>query len=119
MPDYDAIVIGVGGMGSATVYHLARRGWKVIGLERYGIPHEMGSSHGYSRMIRYTLQEHPNYVPMVRRAYELWHELENSSGVPLVITTASVTAAPPNSNFFKNAQDACEAHDIPYEILTI
>ena len=56
MADYDAIIIGVGGMGSATVYHLARRGWKVLGLEQYNIPHEMGSSHGYSRMIRYTLQ---------------------------------------------------------------
>ena len=105
-------------MGSATVYHLARRGWKVLGLERYGIPHEMGASHGYSRMIRYTLQEHPNYVPMVRRAYELWHELENSSGEPLVVTTGSVRAGPPDSHFFKNAQEACDAHDIPYEILT-
>ena len=118
MPDYDAIVIGIGGMGSATVYHLARRGWKVIGLERYGIPHEMGSSHGYSRMIRYTLQEHPNYVPLVHRAYELWHKLEDSCRETLVITTGSVRSGPPNSYFFKKAKEACDAHDISYEILT-
>jgi len=118
MPDYDAIVIGVGGMGSATVYHLARRGWKVLGLEQYGIPHEMGSSHGYSRMIRYTLQEHPNYVPLVHRAYQLWRELEGASGDTLVVTTGSVRAGPPDSLFFKNAQESCDAHNIPYEILT-
>ena len=105
-------------MGSATVYHLARRGWKVIGLERYGIPHEMGSSHGYSRMIRYTLQEHPNYVPLVHRAYELWHELENSSRETLMVTTGSVRAGTSESHFFKSAQEACDTHDIPYEILT-
>ena len=118
MADYDAIVLGVGGMGSATVYHLAKRGWKVIGLEQYGITHEMGSSHGYSRMIRYTLQEHPKYVPLVHRAYELWHELENSSGENLLVTTGSVRSGPPDSYFFQNAQTACDAHDIPYEILT-
>ena len=89
MPNYDAIVLGVGGMGSAAVYHLAKRGWKVLGLEQYDIPHEMGSSHGYSRMIRYTFQEHPSYVPLVRRAYELWHELEDASGGKLVVTTGS------------------------------
>ena len=118
MADYDAIVIGVGGMGSATVYHIARRGWKVLGLQRYNIPHEMGSSHGYSRMIRYTLQEHPNYVPLVRRAYELWRELEDASGETLLVTTGSVRAGPPASLYYKNAQESCDAHNIPYEILT-
>ena len=118
MPDYDAIVIGVGGMGSATVYHLAKRGWKVIGLERYGIPHEMGSSHGYSRMIRYALQEHPKYVPLVHRAYELWHDLEDSSKETLLVTTGSVRSAPLDSYFFQNAQEACDTHNIPYKLLT-
>ena len=117
MPDYDAIVIGVGGMGSASVYHLARRGWKVLGLEQYDIPHEMGSSHGYSRMIRYTLQEHPNYVPLVRRAYELWHELEDAAVETLVVTTGSVRAGPPDSPFYQGAQESCDVHNIPYEVL--
>ena len=118
MPSYDAIVIGAGGMGSAAVYHLARRGLKVLGLEKYDIPHEMGSSHGYSRMIRYTLQEHPSYVPLVRRAYELWHELEETSGEKLVVTTGSVRAGPPDSPFFQNAKESCDLHNIPYEVLT-
>ena len=118
MPSYDAIVIGVGGMGSAAIYHLAKRGWKVLGLEQYSIPNDLGSSHGHSRMIRYTLQEHPSYVPLVRRAYELWHELEDSAGETLIVTTGSVRAGPPDSPFFKGAKEACDVHGIPYEILT-
>ena len=118
MPKYDAIVIGVGGMGSAAVYHLAQRGLKVLGLEQYDIPHDLGSSHGYSRMIRYTLQEHPSYVPLVRRAYELWHHLENAAGERLVVTTGSVRAGPPESPYFQNAKESCDAHNIPYEILS-
>ena len=118
MASYDAIVIGVGGMGSAAVYHLARRGWSVLGLEQYGIPNDLGSSHGHSRMIRYTLQEHPSYVPLVRRAYELWHELEDAAGETLIVTTGSVRAGPANGPFFKGAKEACDVHGIPYEILT-
>ena len=118
MNEFDAIVIGVGGMGSATLYHLARRGWKVLGLEQYDVPHEMGSSHGYSRMIRYTLQEHPSYVPLVRRAYELWHQLENASRERLLITTGSIRAGHAESDYFQGAVAACEEHNIPYEVLT-
>ena len=117
MPGYDAIVIGVGGMGSSTLYHLARRGLKVLGLEQFEIPHELGSSHGYSRMIRYTLQEHPSYVPLVKRAYELWHELEQNINETLVITTGSVRAGPPDSDFYRGAIESCDLHQIPYEIL--
>ena len=118
MPSFDAIVIGAGGMGSAAIYHLARRGLKVLGLERYDVPHEMGSSHGYSRMIRYTLQEDPSYVPLVRRAYELWHELEETAGEKLVVTTGSVRAGPADSPYFQKAKESCDLHNIPYEILT-
>ena len=64
---YDVIVAGIGGMGSATAYHLARRGRRVLGLERFTIPHEMGSSHGLSRMIRLAYYEHPAYVVLARR----------------------------------------------------
>ena len=77
---YDAIVLGVGGMGSAAAYHLARRGKRVLGLERYDIPHAMGSSHGLTRIIRLAYYEHPSYVPLLRRAYELWRELERGFG---------------------------------------
>ena len=118
MKEYDAIVIGVGGMGSAALYHLAQRGWKALGLEQFDVPHEMGSSHGYSRMIRYTLQEHPSYVPLVRRSYELWHQLENASKEKLLVTTGSIRAGHAESEYFQGAVVACEEHHIPYEVLT-
>ena len=92
MTEYDAIVIGVGGMGSASLYHLARRGVRVLGIERYDIPNEMGSSHGVTRMIRLSIQEGPSYVPLVRRAYELWRQLENVAGERLLFTTGSIRA---------------------------
>ena len=69
---YDVIVLGVGGMGSATCHHLARRGAKVLGLEQFALNHDRGSSHGESRMIRQAYFEHPDYVPLLLRAYELW-----------------------------------------------
>ena len=79
---YDAIVIGVGGMGSATVYHLAKSGARVLGLERFGIPHAFGSSHGSTRIIRLAYSEGSHYVPLLREAYRLWRELEKVSGNP-------------------------------------
>ena len=80
MTEYDAIAIGVGGMGSAAVYHLVRQSVRVLGIEMYDIPNEMGSSHGVTRMMRLSIQEGPSYVPLVRRAYELWRQLENVAG---------------------------------------
>jgi sarcosine oxidase len=72
---FDVIVLGVGGMGSATVYQLAKRGKRVLGLERFDIPHSMGSSHGVNRIIREAYYELPSYVPMLKRAFEVWREL--------------------------------------------
>ena len=79
MPRYDTIVLGIGGMGSATVYHLARRGQSVLGLDSHDIPNAMGSSHGVTRIIRLAYCEHPSYVPLLRRAFELWRELESTA----------------------------------------
>src|SRR3954470_22573940 len=89
---YDVIVVGVGGMGSAAVYHLARRGLSVLGIERFDIPHELGSSHGESRIIRLAYAEHPGYVPLLRRAYELWRDLEIRAGEKLLIVTGGIDA---------------------------
>ena len=69
----DVIVIGLGGMGSAAAAHLAARGQRVLGLERFGPAHDRGSSHGGSRIIRQSYFEDPAYVPLLLRAYELWH----------------------------------------------
>jgi sarcosine oxidase len=114
---YDAIVLGVGGMGSAALYHLARHGQKVLGLERFNIPHDRGSSHGITRIIRLAYYEHPSYVPLLRRAYELWSELEIKFGSRLLYTTGSVDAGLPGSRVFEGSRRSCELHGIPHEVL--
>src|SRR5205823_6098765 len=115
---YDAIVVGVGGMGSAAVYQLARRGKRVLGLERFDIPNEMGSSHGVTRIIRLAYYEHPSYVPLLRRAYELWRELETGAGEQLLHITGSLDAGPPDSEIVEGSRRSCELHDLPHEVLS-
>ena len=77
-------------MGSAALYHLARRGKRVLGIERFDVPHEHGSSHGLTRIIRLAYFEHSSYVPLLRRAYELWRELEAEAGEQLLHVTGIV-----------------------------
>src|SRR5213593_4659893 len=114
---YDAIVVGVGGMGSAAVYELARRGIQVLGLERYDIPHDLGSSHGVNRIIRLAYWEHPAYVPLLRRAYELWRELEHRRGERLLVVTGSIDAGRTDSRTFAGALRSCAVHALPHEVL--
>ncbi len=114
---YDAIVLGVGGMGSAVVYHLARRGVRVLGIERFGIPHDRGSSHGLSRIIRLAYWEHADYVPLVRRAYDLWRELERTSGEPLLVVTGSIDGGPADSPMIRGALAACRTHGLEHDLL--
>ena len=78
MEHFDAIVIGTGGVGSAALYHLARRGVKVLGLDQFPQAHASGSSHGQTRIIRQAYFEHPDYVPLLLRAYKLWDEVEKA-----------------------------------------
>src|SRR5687768_2936790 len=115
---FDVIVLGVGGMGSAACYHLARRGRRVLGLERFDIPHAMGSSHGVTRIIRLAYYEHPSYVPLLHRAYELWRELEADFGEPLLHITGSVDASAPDEEVFRGSHESCRIHDLPHEVLT-
>ena len=114
---YDAIVIGLGGMGSATAYHLARRGQRVLGLEQFGALHEQGSSHGLTRIIRLAYHEDPSYVPLLRRSYELWHELELTAWEELLVTTGSIEGGPPDGHMFRGALEAAQLHDLPHEVL--
>ena len=97
MNDYDVIVVGVGGMGSAAAFHAARRGARVLGLEQFEIPHDKGSSHGLTRIIRLAYWEDLAYIPLLLRAYELWRELEHLAGESLLTITGSVDAGAPNS----------------------
>lgn len=115
---FDVIVVGVGGMGSATLYHLARRGYRVLGIEQFGIPHDHGSSHGLTRIIRLAYFEHPSYVPLLRRAYALWRELGDAAGEPLLHTTGSLDIDASGGALFEGSKRACELHGLPHEILT-
>ena len=115
---YDVIVVGVGGMGSATVYELASRGLRVLGLERFDIPNDFGSSHGVNRIIRLAYFEDPSYVPLLRRSYERWRELEAVSGEKLLHVTGSVDTGREDGEVFPGALRSCREHDLPHEPLT-
>ena len=118
MQHYDAIVIGLGGMGSAALFELAKRGKRVLGIEQFDIAHDMGSSHGVTRIIRLAYHEHPSYVPLMRRAYELWRELEASADEQILHITGSIDAGPPDGSNFKGSLLSCEEHDLPHDVLT-
>ncbi len=117
MPAYDVAVIGLGAMGSAALMHLARRGARVIGLDRFEPGHTRGSSHGESRAIRLAYFEHPSYVPLVRRAFENWRALEALSGERVLIRSGIVEAGPAGSQLVKGSLASSAAHDIPLERL--
>ena len=116
MPRHDVIVVGVGGMGSAACYHLARRGVDVLGLERFDVPHTRGSSHGDTRIFRTAYHEHPDYVPLARAAVEEWRALDATTERDLVRTTGYVAAGPPDSETVRGARESCRTHDIDHEI---
>jgi sarcosine oxidase len=117
MTSFDVIVVGVGAMGSATCYHLARRGVKVLGLERHGIPHDMGSSHGQSRVIRCAYYEHPDYVPLLLHAWDLWQELGHESGRASLFPTGGFYCGPPGCEYVDASLVAAEEYDLPHERL--
>lgn len=114
---HDVIVLGLGGMGSAAAYHLARRGWRVLGLDRHPPAHDQGSSHGRSRIIREAYWEHPSYVPLVQRAYELWDELGRAVGRRLLLTTGGIVIGPPDGALVRGAIESARLHGLPHEVL--
>ncbi len=114
---YDVIVLGIGGMGSATVYELAKRGRKVLGLEQFNIGHEFGSSHGIHRIIRLAYAEDPRYVPLLRRAYELWREIEHRTNERLLFITGGVDGGPEGGSIVQGSLRSCQEHALPHEIL--
>jgi len=115
--DYDVIVMGVGGMGGAALRALARRGAKVCGIERFGIAHDRGSSHGATRIIRKAYFEHPDYVPLLHRAYDLWDELEGATGADLLHRCGFLTCGAPDSETIQGLVRCYGAHDLPHERL--
>jgi sarcosine oxidase len=114
---FDVIVIGVGAMGSATCYELARRGRRVLGLEQFHIAHDRGSSHGYTRLIRLAYFEHADYVPLLRRAYENWRAIEGESGEQVLFVTGGLYAGPRGCDLVMRSADAANTHGIDYQLL--
>ena len=116
--EFDAIVIGVGGMGSAACYALARRGLRILGLDRFPLVHNQGSSHGESRIIRKAYFEHPDYVPLLHRAYELWHDLERVSGQKLLRQTGLVLSGTADGETIRGTRLSAEQHHLELQNLS-
>jgi sarcosine oxidase len=115
---YDAIVVGLGAMGSAALYQLRKRGLRVMGLEAFSPGHQLGSFHGESRIIRMAYFEHPKYVPLLRSAYELWAELEAASGESLLRVTGGLMIGTPSSELVAGARDSAQQHGLEHTLLT-
>src|SRR5215208_4436338 len=115
---YDSIVVGLGAMGSATAYHLARRGERVLALEQFRPGHTLGSSHGDSRIIREQYFEHPQYVPLVQRAYTLWRELEERTRMPLMRLHGGLMIGPPDGDVVRGTIRSANEHRLPHEVLS-
>jgi sarcosine oxidase len=105
-------------MGSAAAYHLARRGLSVVAIEQNEIAHDRGSSHGLTRIIRLAYYEHPSYVPLLRRAFTLWRELEAEAGEHLLHITGAIDAGPPGSRVFEGSLESCRVHGLQHEVLS-
>ncbi|MEO8335963.1 MAG: N-methyl-L-tryptophan oxidase [bacterium] len=114
----DVLVVGLGAMGSATLYNLASRGVNVVGIDSNDPPHSLGSTHGRSRIIREAYFEHPSYVPLVRRAYENWVALERASGETLFRRTGGLMVGPPDSVLVTGTLASASAHGIDVETLS-
>ena len=111
------IICGLGAMGSAAAFHLADSGQRVLGLDRFQPPHTFGSSHGLTRIIREAYFEHPAYVPLVQRAYELWAALEKKAEQPLLLQTGGVMVGPPEGVLVRGAIRSAQEHTLRHEIL--
>jgi sarcosine oxidase len=115
---YDVIVIGLGGMGSAAAAALERRGASVLGLEQYPLVHRRGSSHGHTRIIRTAYYEHPAYVPLVRRAFTLWRELEQRTGRRLLTDCPCLNLGPSDGELIRGVRASAKEHALTMEELT-
>jgi sarcosine oxidase len=114
----DVIIVGLGAMGSAALYHLAQRGIRAVGFDRYTPPHAFGSTHGLSRIIRESYYEHPRYVPLVQRAYELWADLERRSAQRLFHQTGGLMIGDRDGVLVSGALRSAREHELVHEVLS-
>jgi sarcosine oxidase len=113
----DVAVIGLGAMGSAALYHLARRNVRAVGFDRFSPGHDRGSSHGSTRIIRLGYFEHPSYVPLLRRAYALWRDLEAASGRTLMTITGIAEIGREDSELVAGTLASSRLHDLAHSVL--
>ena len=118
MDHCDVLIIGTGAVGSAAMYYLAERGVNVVGLDRFPVAHDKGSSHGQTRIIRLAYFEHPNYVPLLRRSYELWKDLEEKSGNQLYSETGIIQIGPTDGEIETGVNASAQEHNLEIENLT-
>lgn len=111
------IVIGCGAMGSAAAWHLAQRGAQVLVLDRYAPGHDHGSSHGHSRVIRQAYFEHPDYVPMLRRSYSLFRQLEAETGHHLLELAGALFCGRLDGEVVHGARMSASLHQVNHELL--
>jgi sarcosine oxidase len=109
---FDCVVIGTGAMGSAALYHAAKRGWSVLGLDRFPAGHDRGSSHGQTRIIRQAYFEHPDYVPLVLDAYKWWAEIEKASGERLFEQCGLLQVGRPDGPIIGGIRKSADRHQL-------
>jgi sarcosine oxidase len=117
MADYDVVVVGLGVMGSAALYRLARRGCRVLGIERFQPGHDRGSSHGDTRIFRLGYFEHPSYVPLLHEAYTLWRDLEADSARKLLTVTGIIEIGTPDGELVSGTLASSRLHELPHNVL--
>jgi len=114
---WDVIVAGVGAHGSAATYQLAKRGRSVLGFDRFARGHTLASFGGLSRIIRLSYYEHPSYVPLLKRAWDLWRELEREGGETLLTQTGGLYMGPPHGELVSGSLASARTHDLDHELL--
>lgn len=112
---FDVIVVGLGGVGSATCYALAKKGLKVLGIDQHQPPHGFGSSHGDTRIIRKSYFEHPSYVPLLKSAYSLWQEIESRSQTQLYYPTGLLEIGPGDGDVIQGILRSAAEHHLPID----
>lgn len=115
---WDAVVVGCGVMGAAVSYNLARRGLSVVNLERFTLNHKLGSSHGRTRIIRLAYYEDQRYVPLLRRAFDAWREVEAIAGRRLLLMTGGLMVGRPEGELVRGVLRSARAHGIPHKVLS-
>jgi sarcosine oxidase len=116
-PAIPVVVVGLGAVGASALLSLARRGIPCLGIDRFSPPHDLGSSHGHSRLIRLCYFEHPDYVPLLHAAYRLWDRLQHSTTTPIIRRTGGLYLGTPGDPFVQGSLQSARAHSLPHEVL--